>query len=199
MTDDPIQRNIDTLEHAVGRCLLKWANIEFHLSTIFRHTVGTDVITADLLWSRIRSFDAKLQMLNDILTYKLPNDEAKADWRRLKEYVTTLYKSRNRIAHSTLALKQGAHPRLIPFFVVSNASEHGIGADEVAVITIEFIEAVPALIWLHDLSLGKLHQQSSEQTPDLIQRLRNVDDQKRSEQRLRDKALRQYRDQKTDP
>lgn len=100
---DPSEFDHQTAElhERVGQCIMAWAMVEFDLALIWREVSGSEVVQADRVWSTLRSFEAKLQLLRSALTASR-DAESVAIWSLLHPHIIKMYDSRNKVAHSTL-------------------------------------------------------------------------------------------------
>jgi hypothetical protein len=184
---------------ALGHAIMQWAAVELHLVLLFRSLVGAPHEVGDLLWGRVRSFEAKLQMLNDLAEVNLPNAGSKRDWTLLREYISVLYRKRNQLAHSTATFQDDGSLALEPFLNLSQPSSVKLRKPEVDAYAAEFMELAGAITEFHlQVQAALRHQESRELESDLIQYLRTKADQKREAQRHRSLAWRQYLDRNPD-
>lgn len=192
-----VQRAIDTLYESVGRCIMKWAEVEMGLALVWQMHAGNDPVVSDTIWSALRSFGAKQQMLTRILDRKLSADQM-ADWRLIHPHVSKMYGKRNAIAHSTMLLIDAQGPVLKPFMTITDAwSPQGqLAVGDVDAIAAEFEELSRCLILLRDrIAPPSPHPRFEGPIDGLLQRLRSEDARTREAQRLRSLAVRQYLEQ----
>lgn len=177
----------------IGHCIMQWAYVEAHLGFLFHALHGGPPEIADRIWSRIRSFEAKLQVLHDVSGATQLHADIRRDWTLLRQHTLTLYRDRNRVAHSTpITLKDGTRA-LEPFSQIYSDPTDTIGRDDMKRMAAAFHELSVALFTLVGLvrTVGP-HPRCLEPANDLVRRLRTKDDLKREEQRHRALAWRQY-------
>ena len=185
------------IHESIGAAIMAWAHVEVQLNLLFIDLCGRGNDAAFSMWDRIRSFEAKLQSMNDIARRELLLDQQKSDWKMLYEHILSAYRNRNKVAHSTMLLSADGIFAIEPFFTMTSASNQRLGCAEIDALRVQFSDLDSCLVWLrlsHDADRTQ-RPQSSEPEPDLILRLRTEDAQKREAQQHRAQALRQYRDQ----
>ena len=82
MNTPEIDEQRERLMQAVGSCIMAWANVELRLATTFERMFGFDIVTSTArIWARVRSFEGKLQILNDVMSERLEKNEiGLRDW-----------------------------------------------------------------------------------------------------------------------
>ena len=181
----------------IGHCIMQWSFVELYLGLIF-HSYDDDHETTDHIWNRMRSFEAKSLVVNDVVSAKCQDPNLVRDWRLLREKMMSLYRKRNQVAHATAITVKG-EPRLEPFALPFAETKLVLSADDLSELGFEFMELAKELLKLNGLLRGKKPRpQSPEQEPGLLGRLRKRDDQMREAQRHRELALRQYRERNPD-
>ena len=61
---------------SIGHCIMQWAAVELQVALLFHAFFGPDREAADRLFSRVRSFEAKLQIVHDLASLRLKNPGA---------------------------------------------------------------------------------------------------------------------------
>jgi hypothetical protein len=125
---------------SIGHCIMQWAFVELQLILLFHKIYGSDREAADLFWGRIRSFDAKMLILNDLAKHRLENDDQKRDWILLHGHTMTLYSKRNQVAHSTLVHGSDGSDALEPFAVPTRPAPFTLSGAAVDAYAEEFQE-----------------------------------------------------------
>ena len=190
------------LMRSIGTCLMAWADAEFRIGIMFDASCGVKAEIAARIWGRIRSFEAKLLVLKDVLASRWANEPStQRDWTLLHAHILALYGQRNRVAHATVVINTSDTPTndritIKPFLSLGdpNFLEGHLGNKELASYTHGFNALTDSLTWFllnHAVDPSR-RPQSPAPAPDLILQLRTEDDRKREEQRLRALALRQY-------
>ena len=183
MPDNPnaiTQEGLD-LEQAVGRCVLAWSSVEFALSVLFCSVLQTDGAVAHATFAAIRSFNARLKMLNDAFAarYTKLDEPPRSDWKLLYNSCNSLNALRNQVAHSFMVVAldedtEAPEHVLMPYFVLT-ATNFKINLKDVSARTAQFYELRGAIDWLL-WSMGYVKMQppgSPRPTPDLVLRLRD--------------------------
>jgi hypothetical protein len=202
-TSDPDSDPTRAVYNGVGECIMAWAQAENQLMDIWRIASGRDSSFALTVWDRLKSFDAKLQILNSVMQ-KHPDTQIKSDWTLLNAEVSSCYKKRNRVAHSTMVAKveriadeeEVVAWGVAPFFSQLNGPTTALSADDLKKQTAHIIFVSGALEWLKklvELDLPSLQRRRSEAPAhDLLLQLRMKDARMREAQRHRALAWRQY-------
>lgn len=180
-----------------GKTIASWAGVELQVSSLFNALMKHPL--APVIWDRIRSFEAKMQMLNDVANRTIKNDEIRRDWRLLYAEVIALSAKRNRVAHATM-VHNGHVAAMQPFYSLENQNREPLQGADIDAFCKQFIETFMALSWLTKIveALASPHQEFAEPTPDLVHRLRREDDRKREGQQHRAQAWREYLDRNPD-
>lgn len=185
MTSTDDQNNGGILMLAMGHCLLQWATVETHLALLFHTLFGPDRETASLFWGRIRSFEAKLQILNDLVSLRLNNTQKRL-WQSLFEHTMALYRKRNQVAHSTLVSGSNGAPALEPFSTPFSENARTLSKSDLDVFAKEFSELTSAILYFNlNETLASRQTECPEREPCLIDHLRKQGDRKREEQQHR--------------
>lgn len=180
----------------IGECIIAWATVENNLAILFRG-LSPNGHMADLTWARIRSFDAKLDLLNDIAQSVL-SDTLRADWTLLKAHTLSCYRKRNEVAHSSIIYPGNDVVLIEPFFSFAGPSRR-LGVTDLENYHEEFNRLMAATsIFLRDTGVASPPPLPPELAGGLLQHLREVDAQKREGQRHRAQAWRQYLDRNPD-
>ena len=196
--DEPYEKQLGLLMLSIGHCITQWSYVELQLAFIFHALFGPDRATADMMWSRIRSFEAKLQILTDLAQLKLTSESERRDWNLLREATASGYKKRNEVAHATYISYHGK-PVLEPFSVIFATASKMLSKDNVDDYAMSFQDLSKALNqYLEATRPAALRPARPEPASDLLDRLRTADDQKREAQRHRGLAWRQYLDRNPD-
>lgn len=193
MTDHPLQATFDAAQimfARIGECIIAWATIENNLAILFRGLAPNGRM-ADLTWARIRSFDAKLDLLNDV-AQEILLDTLRADWNLLKAQTLICYKKRNEIAHSSIIYPGDNVVLIEPFFSFAGPKRR-LSVADLERYHLDFNRLMAATsIFLRDTGVASPPPLPQELTGGLLQGLREADAQKREEQRHRALAWRQY-------
>jgi hypothetical protein len=198
-TNDEVAANRE-LMFSLGHAIMQWAAVELNLSALFFGLLGPPYEAGELLWNRVRSFEAKLQMLHDLATIKFTDPEHRRNWALLREHTARLYGKRNQLAHSTLVvLPDDGKIALAPFATVSKLTAAPLRQPDIEDYTSEFIDIGAAINQFMHAALGaSLHPISQELESDLLDHLREEDDRKREAQQHRSLAWRQYLERNPD-
>ena len=184
----PLQVQQAILSHAIGTCLMAWANVEhilhemFVRQVVFQSRNKNRFVVARSIWSVIISFEARLKMVDASINANLwhaktrRSQQLSADWRLLKNYVTKMSSLRNEIAHGTIMNRDNQEMIVTPY-ATSIPFRGGISIAEIGSRTKPFLELHDALRWLEFLSSTwkpKLTRAVLNQrpTPDLMVMLR---------------------------
>ena len=173
---------------------MQWAYVEQRLAIFFNMAMTAEPAAVDAVWNRIRSFEAKLLVLHDVIVASGSlSQTAMRDWNLLKPRIMADYGKRNQVAHSTPQDLDGVIAGLEPFAkLVISSPPRLLTKDDLLKFCQDFAETNDAVDWISAVySSEKWRRPLPEPTPDLIHHLRTQDDRKREEQRLRDLAVRQ--------
>ena len=187
----------------IGHCIMQWSFVEHYLCLLFIRLHDGDREVADLIWGRIRSFEAKLQLLHEVSQRAALEPEMKRDWNLLREETLRLYRKRNQVAHST-PVQGSSEPMALEPFLSIYTDNKTIDIDDMRLFARQFTELAEALCYLMKPlfkaaeETGTPHPQSAAQVPGLVHRLRSEDDRRREAQRHRAIAWRQYLERNPD-
>jgi hypothetical protein len=203
-TSQPLQVQQIALSHAVGNCLMAWAQVEHTLHEKFvtqlvRQSRNKQrFVIARAVWSAVISFEARLRMVDAAIGGTLFQLETKrcklvaSDWRLLKNYTARMSSLRNEIAHGTMMNFDNKEMKIVPYATAIPFRE-GISIIEVYDRTNLFNELDKALNW-HDLAFSSLWKPplrrlvlNQQPIPDLILRLRAQAAQGRGDQNRKQK------------
>lgn len=177
-SDAIAQETID-LTHAVGECVLAWSKVEFQLSLLFALVLNTSIAVSHATFAAVRSFEARLKMMNDALCarFVIPEEPPRPDWKLIHNECSRLNALRNQVAHSHLL----RGPILEPYFVLT-ASKPRLKVEDVRSRTREFLEFEPCVMWLHNDIIPRLRPEKvpDEPIPRLLLRLRDEAAQRRA-------------------
>jgi hypothetical protein len=184
---------------AVGKAILSWASTEMQLNLLFIGLLGFhQKDTANGIWGELKSFDARMSILEHLLElHTLLDPDVKNDAVLLMRYTRTCGKRRNQIAHSTLIYEGTSGARLQPFYVFGTKTER-LTAEDVLVRADEFIELTNALGWLQITRMRPATAPPPESTlpaswtrlPDLMTELRERQSQSRKAQQVQQRDMR---------
>jgi hypothetical protein len=87
---------------AVADALARWQAVEIYLQEFF----VTAISSPDGRWSAaaynaVKAFGAKLDMLHEILLYRLPSPELVKEWKKLRDKLSKHSRRRNKLVHWT--------------------------------------------------------------------------------------------------
>lgn len=187
-------RDQDKLHLAAGEALIQWSGVEFQAYAMFHRHCGMGGSTADAVWGTVVSLDAKLTVLQRLLTRLHPEGELHGDIVLLLNEVRKRYRQRNEIAHSTLVFEEGIKPALEPFLLITKDSPRLL-TENIEQYGKHFAALSWAMTWLNQELLWKaLHPTpqtaSPRQPPDLVLALRDEESRRRREQSERSRLLR---------
>jgi hypothetical protein len=172
---------------------MNWALVEMELNMFFHALHGGEYEAADMMWSTVRSFDLKLQMMNKLVVISDLPKKIKERWRLLFEHIPSQYRSRNMVAHST-PIDMSGKMCVLPFMSLFGRNTKAIDAAQIEEFGMDFLHLREALVTINPgiTKSGRRRPRLKAQEHDLIIHLRNKDDQKREAQRHRALAWRQY-------
>jgi hypothetical protein len=179
---------------AVGKCLLRWAVVEFQILFFLRNHCGLEPRESNAIWTEIKSFDAKVTLIQKLFALRAASAEIHSDAILLLNEARTRYKNRNEIAHGTLMMKNGTTPVIEPFFNM-DVPKSELSLPDVEDRTAKFDALSSAFGWLmsllDDLSAKRPTplKASPPPPPDLVRALREAQSQRNKEQRERDRLL----------
>lgn len=171
------------LTHAAGECLMAWAQVEFELSLFFSSQLTSQSANAnrfaiaDSIWATIISFEARLKMLNAVVSANIKDQKVLSDWRIISSYITNQNTRRNQIAHSDIHLF-GKEMKLQPFPTNFISRKPALSHRALKTVTGDFIDLAKAISWLMRriamIAKPSLEQVASDRlrTPVLVLRLR---------------------------
>lgn len=165
---------------------------------MFFHALhGGNYESADVMWTAVRSFELKLQILNNLVPASDLSDTEKARWRVVSEYIPSQYRLRNQVVHSTpIDMIDGPSKRqcVLPFMSLFGKSTKALDAATIEEYALSFAHLRDAICSVNPglKKSGKRRHKSQEPEHDLIRRLQKEDDRKREAQRHRALAWRQY-------
>jgi hypothetical protein len=188
LTPQELQVQRAHLSHAVGECLMAWAQVEHELheifvrQVIFRSRNKNRWVMARAVWSAVVSFEARLAMVSKSIEGNLERldtrkfKKVKDDWRLLYNYISKRVSLRNEIAHGTM-MNFNTEMRIVPYATTIPFRE-GISISEIHKRAALFVELIRTLEWF-SICLAALWKPSLKrsvllqvQIPDLVLRLR---------------------------
>lgn len=123
-----------------GQALDQWSHVELELASLFQYlTKMPDAMIAQVAVASIKSFDARVQVVNNIIGLVGLPQLHRDYWKWLYNRLTKLAKKRNEIAHFTIVewgedddmLRKGSEKtiwRLVPYFSLGRmVMEHSEG------------------------------------------------------------------------
>jgi hypothetical protein len=106
----------------LGRCVAKWAHIEFGMFTVAQCAFLDE--QAELLangYYSIENFRSKLAFVERVIQASAVKQEFKTEWAGIRERVRSLSKKRNDVAHSRVLMfsraPQGRRVAIVPTFI----------------------------------------------------------------------------------
>lgn len=179
----------------VGQALDKWSHVEMELASLFRYLTDIpDQMVAHVAMASIQSFDARVQVCNNLMDVVTTSPLHEAYWKWLYNRLTKLAKKRNEIAHFTIVgwetewLKDEPTPpekvlwRVVPYFslgrmiITRNNHNEGLSAVQLNERTALFHELWGQVAWLRaeiQVLKGKL-KANQIPVPDRVQELRDI-------------------------
>ena len=187
MPENPDSLNLERLVErayaAVGKSILAWAQVEHEMALLWRELCGSRDQIADAVWDRVKSFDVKSKLVNDLATRKLL-PRMLGDWKLIHPYVERMYSEDNTAV------------RIVPFFSLQKETHHLFTACNTDAIAEQQLRLRETLQWFsRGIRASETQRQLWQaQAPDLVLHLRAADAPKREAQRHRALAWRQYLD-----
>lgn len=174
------------LTGAMGACVSAWANVEFHMSMIFRLMCGAHWPVADAILAAPRSYEVRALIVHNVMRIRLEGKPKLDDWNLLYNYMHRMAGKRNEVAHATLMIKE-EQPVLEPYFVMSQERPK-ISLSELLKRAGDIQDLAHCLMWFHNSLLPTIPlEEFSSSEPDLLLRLRAEDAARREAQRAQRK------------
>ena len=104
---------------AVGLALDQWSHVEMGLEDLFCNSLGIQEGPAHVVMSSIRSFHARLAVIQNLIAYLVIEPDLRARWTSLYNRLTRKNDKRNELAHFSIldATANGKREiRLKPYF-----------------------------------------------------------------------------------
>ena len=90
----------EELQLAVSRALACWQFIENTLQWLFTESIASpDMRWSSAAYNSVISLGGKLNMLQEILRYRLPTKQLVTEWNKLREQIDKKSRKRNHLAH----------------------------------------------------------------------------------------------------
>lgn len=120
----------------LGKCITAWARVEDHLFEICVHSLGATKQRTAIVYYRTPTLDGRLNLTDELVRTVLPIREKKRGghdhedvlaWKKVRNEITSLLPTRNRLAHHPVLEKQAIQVS-VPYAVpISSAASDLLG------------------------------------------------------------------------
>jgi hypothetical protein len=141
-----------TLWNNIGKALSTWSMVEMGLAKVFSNiSTICDSHRAYALFDSIINFDARLAVVDRLMTLEQVDEVEAEMWKRMSVRLGKFYSKRHELAHFTLGLDRAENPILLPFTTIDKML-HPQGQKQLTVAQVKerskkFVELQAALNW----------------------------------------------------